>query len=36
MIQDSGMVITTREEEQDDHYEIVIEIPKNKQEKGGK
>lgn len=36
MIQDSGLTINTREEERDDHYEIIIEIPKNSQEKGGK
>lgn len=35
MIQDSGLAINTREEEKDDHYEIVIEIPKNTKEKGG-
>lgn len=29
MIQDNGMTITTREQEADDHYEIVIEIPKS-------
>nr|WP_252902843.1 hypothetical protein [Paucilactobacillus hokkaidonensis] len=30
LIRDNGMKIKTRESDEDDHYEIVIEIPKQK------